>query len=408
MPDTASETASTTRRPRLRWSARLRLTLLYGLLFLLSGAALLAITYFLVARSPVAKDTRVTTKQELGGDPGSPAPGRPTTDIEHLVSRQHEAELRALLTESGIALGGMTGISVALGWVMAGRVLRPVSEMADKARRISEHNLHERLAVTGPADELKGLGDTFDGLLTRLETAFDAQRRFVANASHELRTPLTLQRAMIEVELSDPDADAKSLRALCERVVAAGENQERLIEGLLTLASSQRGLDRKGPVDLAEVTAGVLDERCPDPSHYGLRVETSLDTADTQGDARLVERLVTNLVENALRYTPDGGWIKVSTGIRAGRPTLVVANSGPEIPPDSVPSLFQPFQRLEARVGTPDGHGLGLSIVAAVATAHDAEIDAAPGEEGGLRLSVAFPRGPAGAVDAMLGAERTL
>jgi signal transduction histidine kinase len=409
MPDTASEPArAPARRPRFRWSARLRLTLLYGLLFLLSGAALLAFTYLLVAGSPVAKDTRVTTKRELGGEPGATDVGEATTDIEHLVSAQHEAELRALLTESGIALAVMTGVSVALGWVMAGRVLRPVSEMADKARRISEHNLHERLAVTGPADELKGLGDTFDGLLTRLETAFDAQRRFVANASHELRTPLTLQRAMIEVELSDPDADAKSLRALCERVVAAGENQERLIEGLLTLASSQRGLDRSGPVDLAEVTAGVLDERCPDPPPDGLRVETSLDPADTQGDARLVERLVANLVENALRYTPRDGWIKVSTGTRTGRPTLVVANSGPKIPEDSIPSLFQPFQRLQSRVGTPDGHGLGLSIVAAVANAHGAEIDAAPGEEGGLRLSVAFPRGPAGPVGAMLSAERTL
>ncbi|MGP4087825.1 sensor histidine kinase [Streptomyces sp. KR55] len=395
MPDTASEPARAPGRPTLfRWSARLRLTMLYGLLFLLSGAALLAFTYLLVARSPVAKAAKFTTRQEPGGNPDEPALNRGITDIEYLVSQQHEAELRALLTESGIALGVMTGVSVALGWVMAGRVLRPVSEMADKARRLSEHNLHERLAVTGPADELKGLGDTFDGLLSRLEAAFEAQRRFVANASHELRTPLTLQRATIEVELSDPDADARSLRAVCERVLAAGENQERLIEGLLTLASSQRGLDRRGPVDLAEVTAVVVHERCPDPPGNDLRIETTLDAADTYGDARLVERLVANLIENALRYTPRGGWIKVSTSTRTGRPTLVVANSGPEIPEDRLPALFQPFQRLESRVGTPDGHGLGLSIVAAVATAHGAEIVAAPGEEGGLHLSVVFPRPP--------------
>ncbi|MEC4019819.1 sensor histidine kinase [Streptomyces sp. H27-D2] len=386
MPDTASE-----RRPLVRWSARLRLTLLYGLLFLISGAVLLGFTYILVARSPVSKQTKVTATQDVTGDPSTSNGGEIIPDIEHLVSQQHEAELQALLTESGIALGVMTAVSVALGWLMAGRVLRPVSMMADKARRISERNLHERLAVSGSADELKDLGDTFDGLLARLDAAFDVQKRFVANASHELRTPLTLQRAMIEVELSAPAPDVQSLRAVCERVLAAGESQERLIEALLTLASSERGLQRREPLDLCEVTADVVRERCPDTPANGLRIETALGPAHTYGDAGLVERLATNLIENALRYTHPGGWIRVATGMDTGRPALYVANSGPQIPPDRIPVLFQPFQRLESRVGSPDGHGLGLSIVAAIATAHDARITAVPGREGGLTVTVAFP-----------------
>ncbi|MGW7520724.1 sensor histidine kinase [Streptomyces sp. NPDC054796] len=386
MPATASDRP----RPRLiRWSARLRLTLLYGTLFVLSGAALLAVTYFLVARSPASKGTKIKTYGKQSGL--SDVQPDLKTHLSRVVSEQHEAELRALLTESGIALAVMTAVSVGLGWLVAGRVLRPVSLMADKARRISEQNLHERLAVTGPADELKDLGDTFDGLLARLDTAFEAQKRFVANASHELRTPLTLQRAMIEVELSAPDADAESLRAVCERVLAAGESQERLIEALLTLASSQRGLDRREAFDLAEVVGDVLLDRWQPEREARLKLDSSLSPAYTMGDSRLVERLATNLVENALRYTPEGGWIRVSTGLEADWPVLRVSNSGPKIPHEKIPVLFQPFQRLESRSGSSDGHGLGLSIVAAVATAHGAETSAVSGPEGGLSITVVFP-----------------
>ncbi|WP_225077189.1 HAMP domain-containing sensor histidine kinase [Streptomyces sp. CoT10] len=303
------------------------------------------------------------------------------------AAEQREAMLRQLLTQSAIALGLMSTVSVGLGWLMAGRALRPVRIMADKSRRISERNLHERLAVTGPDDELKDLGDTIDDLLGRLDTAFAAQKRFAANASHELRTPLTLQRAMIEVALADPAADGDSLRRVCERVLAAGEHQERLIEALLMLARSERGLDRREPFDLARVAGRVL--RDGDPRETD--VDTALAPAPASGDPRLMERLAANLVDNALRYNVPGGWVRVVTGTAHGRPFLRVVKSGPEIPPDRIGTLFQPFQRLESRTGNPDGHGLGLSIASAVAAVHDADLAAEPGPRGGLSITVALP-----------------
>ncbi|MFD3523247.1 sensor histidine kinase [Streptomyces sp. NPDC058653] len=365
----------------------------------MSGVALLAITYFLVANGGEARVLLIGN-----GPPDMP---QPDTDmmrrtLKEESHRQRAATMHQLLVKSGFALALMSAVSVALGWLTAGRVLRPVRTMTDKARRISERNLHERLAVTGPADELKDLGDTFDSLLARLDSAFDAQKRFVANASHELRTPLTLQRALIEVALADPAADARSLRTVCERVLAAGEHQERLIEALLTLARSQRGLERRRPTDLAPVVAEVLASAAPG----GARIERSLAPAWTSGDPRLVERLVTNLVDNALRHNVGVGvgdgdgdgdgdgstpWVRVATGMEGGRPVLRVVNSGPVIPADRVEALFQPFQRYASRAGGPDGLGLGLSIVEAVATAHGAGLTAVPGPEGGLDIAVAFP-----------------
>ncbi|MFG3256929.1 sensor histidine kinase [Streptomyces sp. NPDC048172] len=395
MRATASDPApSAAAAPRVwhRWSARMRLTLLYGSLFLVSGMALLGFTYFLVARSPANKATKISARRPGGG--GGEVPGLSDVppdaflgQIEHIATEQHDAALRSLLTQSGIALACMTALSVALGWLVAGRVLRPVRLMADKARSISERNLHERLAVSGPADELKDLGDTFDGLLARLDAAFEAQRRFVANASHELRTPLTLQRATIEVALSEPDPGVRELRDVCRRVLAAGESQERLIEALLTLASGERGLDldRRAPLDLAEVAGEAVR------GEGG--VGTGLARARTHGDAALVGRLAANLVENARRYTPPGGWIHVHTGTVGERAVLHVANSGPPIPAQRIPALFQPFQRLDdAREAVPEGHGLGLSIVAAIARAHGARLHVVPGPEGGLAVTVAFPR----------------
>ncbi|MFD6988219.1 sensor histidine kinase [Streptomyces sp. NPDC059943] len=358
----------------------------------MSGAALLAITYFLVANGSKPRLFLIGS----GPEGGLPMDGEAMRQaMRKHADRQREATLHQLLVQSGVALALMSAVSVALGWLTAGRVLRPVRTMTEKARRISERNLHERLAVTGPADELKDLGDTFDSLLARLDSAFDAQKRFVANASHELRTPLTLQRALIEVALSNPAADARSLRAVCERVLAAGEQQERLIEALLTLARGQRGLERRRPTDLAPVVAEALRIANPEEAE-GVRIERSLAPAWTSGDPRLVERLVTNLVDNALRHNVDAGtgatgWVRVSTGTQGGRPVLRVVNSGPTIPPDRVETLFQPFKRHESRPGGPDGLGLGLSIVAAVATAHGAEVTAVPGPEGGLDIALAFP-----------------
>ncbi|MCL7379813.1 HAMP domain-containing sensor histidine kinase [Streptomyces sp. 35G-GA-8] len=385
MPATASEPAG---RVRIRWSARLRLTLLYGALFFVSGACLLAVTYLLVVQSPASKGTKVTTTNASRDTETQEI----TAEISYVADRERQQAQRTLLTRSGIALGVMTGLSGGLGWLVAGRVLRPVRVMTDRARRISAHNLHERLAMPGPADdELKNLGDTFDELLARLDTAFDAQRRFVANASHELRTPLTLQRTVIEVALNTPDPDVRTLRAVCERALAIGEDQERLIEALLTLASSQSEVFRTEPLDLADIVTGVLDDLAPTrPDNVTL--DSSLAPAPTEGSTPLLERLVTNLLSNAQRYTPDGGWIRVTTASRSGTPTVRVVNSGPVIPREAIGSLYQPFQRLGHRSARADGHGLGLSIVAAIADAHHARIATTQGPEGGLDITIAFPQ----------------
>jgi signal transduction histidine kinase len=259
--------------------------------------------------------------------------------------------------------------------------------MTAATRQISEENLHERLALSGPNDELKELGDTIDGLLARLEAAFDAQRRFVANASHELRTPLTLERAMIEVALADPNADAESLRAVCERVLAAGAEQERVIEALLTLARSQRGLEERRPFDLAAVAEAALADLGPEP-----RVEAMLESAATSGDQRLVERLVVNLLDNAVRHNVRDGWVRVRTRVEGERALLRVENTGPVVPADEVASLVEPFRRAAPeRASHGGGLGLGLSIAAAIASAHDATLELRARPEGGLDVELALP-----------------
>jgi signal transduction histidine kinase len=380
MPATGSE------RP-VRWTVRLRLTLAYGVLFLLSGVALLAVTFALYrTHSGTFLLDRHVTPGTTAVVPDPQAVQEQMTRMREEAEAQRAAVQHELLVQSGVALALMSTVSVALGWLMAGRALRPVRTMTERARRLSERNLHERLAVRGPDDELKELGDTFDGLLSRLDAAFGAQQRFVANASHELRTPLTLQRALIEVALADPAADAGSLRRVCERVLAAGEQQEHLIEALLTLARSQRGVERRTPVDLARLAAGAL----PEPGAGRPRVDAALAPALAAADPRLVERLIANLVGNALRHNVPGGWVHVATATEAGRPVLRVVNSGPVIPPERIGALFQPFQRHESRTGSPEGHGLGLSIVAAVAAAHGAHLTARPGPQGGLDISVGF------------------
>jgi signal transduction histidine kinase len=306
------------------------------------------------------------------------------------IDKLQGAQLSTLLTRSGLALAIMALASIGLGWVMAGRALRPVRTMSSRARGISERNLHERLALEGPDDELKELGDTFDGLLGRLERAFESQRRFVANASHELRTPITLERALVEVALADPNADVDSLRDTCRRVLSASEQQERLIEALLTLARSQRGVESRAPVDLRNVTAEVVRSVPSD----GLRVETDLGAACASGDQAMVERLVANLVENAVHYNKAGGWISAWTGERGGLPTVEVTNAGPVVPPADVDELVKPFYRVgDSRNGNGKGRGLGLglSIVQAIAEAHGAALETEARPEGGLRVAVAFP-----------------
>ena len=379
-----------------RRSIRLRLTLLYGALFLGSGAAMLIITYLIVAHTTSGNGV-VVSYTGTGKLPDVPPYELGQWGKSQIVA-QHAQMMRQLLWVSGLSLIGMALISVLLGWWMAGRALRPVREMTGKARRLSEANLHERLAVTGPDDEIKELGDTFDGLLARLDAAFEAQRRFVANASHELRTPLTFQRAALEVVLADEQADAAQLRRVCERVLAAGEEQERLIEALLTLARSQRGLERRQPVDLAALTERVVAERAPagvarTSKTEPVSVHCVHAASWTAGDARLLERLVGNLVDNAIRHNVPGGWVTVWTGTDRDRDRamLRVANSGPPIPAERIGELVQPFQRLDARTGTRDGLGLGLSIVAAIAGAHGAHLGIEARGDGGLDITLALP-----------------
>ena len=398
-----------------RRTVRLRLTLIYGVLFLVTGAALLGITYVLVANQsgaqsvsfratggpavgvfsvsgqvdklpPPTKNLKVVSQDAPPGTQPSPKALRTLqTRADKALHDQRSHTLATLLELSGVALAAMGLLSILVGWWMAGRVLRPLRTMTTRARRISEDNLHERLALDGPADELKELGDTIDGLLARLESAFEAQRRFVANASHELRTPLTLERAMIEVALRDPSATASDLRAVCERVLVAGEQQERLIEALLTLARSQRGLDRREPVDLARVAGEAL------PSGGSPRVDAALRPAVLLGDRRLVERLVANLVENAARHNVPGGWISVTTSNGGPDAVLRVVNSGPRVAEDEVSGLLEPFRRAgAARATHGEGLGLGLSIAAAVVAAHGAALELRARPEGGLEVEVRF------------------
>ncbi len=297
-----------------------------------------------------------------------------------------------LLTGSAVALGVMAMLSIALGWIVAGRVLRPLRRMTAAAQWISEDNLGERLAVPGPGDELKDLGDTIDGLLDRLEGAFIAQRNFVANASHELRTPLTVTRTLLQMALTDPRPTLATFRTTCEEVLAAGDHQELLIEALLTLARSQRGLNRRELLDLAAITTETLHAREPDAAGRGLAISSSITAAPVLGDARLLERLAANLIDNAIRHNVPHGRLDLQVTTSGSHPTLKITNTGPLIPAGQASRLLQPFQRLSAsRPVGDEGLGLGLSIVAAIAKAHNATLTINPGPHGGLDIAISFP-----------------
>jgi signal transduction histidine kinase len=393
-------------RPEPGWLMRLpprtvtlRLTLLYSGMFLISGAVLLAITYLLVRHS-------TGSLYLLRGDgahaplrlrSGAAPPGAIPTIAQQARTQalhQHAAELHQLLVQSGIALTLMSVTSVALGWLVAGRVLRPLRTITHTTQQISEHNLHQRLALAGPRDELHDLAGTIDGLLERLEAAFAAQKHFVANAAHELRTPLTLLRALLEENLTDPGATIESFRAMSRRLLQIGEDQERLLEALLTLASSERGLDHQEPFDLSVLVDQLLLPPDPDTERLEIRIKASTSPAPTAGDPALAERLIANLIDNAIRHNTPGGHVEVATGTDHAHAWLMVTNTGPRMPADQVERLFEPFQRAAIdRTTRDDGHhGLGLSIVRAIATAHHANLTAEPGPDGGLTIRVSFAR----------------
>jgi signal transduction histidine kinase len=374
-------------------TVRLRLTLLYGVLFLLSGAVLLGVTYLLVAHG--GGTVMMTNHSLIDGREsvttylvGTLPPGSEQSvgqAIQRLGAQQQADMLHQLLVKSGIALAIMSVLAAVLGWLVAGRVLRPVQTMTVRIRRISAHNVHERLSVAGPRDELKGLADTVDGLLARLEAALDSHKRFVANAAHELRTPLTLEHALLEEAVLDPAATADTFRAQFAELMVVSEQQARLLDSLLVLATSERGPDRRESIDLSTAAGDVLKAARPE-----VLVEADLQSAPVTGDPALVERLVANLVDNAVGYNVPGGRVEVVTGATDGRSFLEVTNTGLPVPPEMVDRLLSPFQRLD-RTARDDGHhGLGLSIVQSIASAHEAELTVRARPAGGLVVRVVF------------------
>jgi signal transduction histidine kinase len=352
------------RLPRV--TLRMQLALLYAG-FLTCGAALLLVPILTIHQSiPQGADGRV-----IAGI---------------------QASTNAQVIRSVAILAGLVIASLAAGWLIAGRFLRPLRTITATARRISASNLNQRLAMTGRNDEFKDLGETLDSLFERLEASFESQRHFVANASHELRTPLTAERTLLQVALADPQASTQTLRETCQQVLALGDQQERLIEALLTLASSERGVEQWEPFDLAEVAGQVIAYRHAEAEHRDLRVDATLTTAPATGDPSLAESLVANLVDNAIRHNVPGGRVDVSTTMTDGRAVFRVSNTGPVIPPYELDRLFQPFQQLgHERIRHGDGHGLGLAIVRAIAAAHKATLTATPRPAGGLDLEVSFP-----------------
>ena len=385
---------------------RLRLTLLYGGLFLLSGAVLLTITYLLVAHggSNVAMSMHSTTPsggqsvsiflgETLPADVQLSEAERRVAEAFQEQARQQQAEImHQLLVKSGVALAIMAVISTVLGWLVAGRVLRPLRTMTNTIQLISARNVHERLAVTGPRDELKNLADTVDGLLGRLEAALESHKRFVANAAHELRTPLTLQHALLEEAVIDPDVTVDSFRAQFEELMIVSKQQARLLESLLVLATSERGLDCLESVDLSGLTGDVLRAAEPEARQRDLVVAAEVRPARVTGDPALVESLVANLIGNAMSYNVPDGRVEVATGTEGARSFLSVTNTGPPVPPEMVDLLLSPFERLDRTADDDGHHGLGLSIVQSIAAAHSADLTVRARPEGGLAIRVLFPK----------------
>ena len=356
---------------RMHWrTLRLQLALLYGGAFVALGAALLAVSGLLVRSASVS----VT-----GGSSSQNA----------LTGRQFDVG-------PALVFAGTVLVALALGWLIAGRFLRPLRTITATARDISASNLSRRLSFAGRDDEFTELGETLDDLFARLEASFESQRHFVANASHELRTPLTAERTLLQVALADQDATAETLRSTCRQLLALGDQQERLIEALLTLASSERGVEQWEPFDLAEIAGKAIVDHRQEAERRGIHVDATLTAAPATGDPSLAESLVANLVDNAIRHNRDGGRVEISTTLTDGLATVSVSNTGTLIPPGEVDRLFQPFQRLGTeRTGRASGPGLGLAIVRAIAGVHGATLTANARPEGGLDIEVSFSRQPA-------------
>ncbi|PJF02010.1 two-component sensor histidine kinase [Streptomyces carminius] len=393
------------RSPWLRPTIRIRLTLLYGGMFLIAGMVLLAIIYLLAAQAlrdgsrlpfqilsvriqtsdtvcslPATQDGRSLTPEEL------------TAAVQRCVELQRELALDELLNRSLLALLGLAVAAFAFGYVMAGRVLSPLERITRTAQRVAGSDLHRRIELDGPDDELKELSDTFDQMLDRLDRAFTAQQRFVANASHELRTPLAINRTLLEVQLSDPEASPEVVQ-LGRTLLATNERSEQLVEGLLLLARSENEIVDRRPVDLAEVADRALDQTRGEARAKGVELRGARLPVYVNGNGVLLERVALNLVQNAVRHNvPADGWVSVGTRAQPGQAVLEVENTGPVVPAYEVDNLFEPFRRLRTeRTGSDKGVGLGLSIVRSVVRAHGGTVTAAPREQGGLTVRVTLP-----------------
>jgi signal transduction histidine kinase len=373
-----------------RRTVRLRLTALYGALFLVGGATLLAITYLLVAGLPAP----LPSLGAGGHGPVLASLGPCCESAQAIAHATQAADLHALLIRSGIALVIMAVLSIWLGWLVAGRVLRPLQVITSTTRQISEENLHRRLTLPGPLDELTELGDTIDGLLERLEGAFDAQRNFVANASHELRTPLAMMRTSLDVAEAKSPPVSQDASVLAGKVREGLDQADRLVESFLVLGRAQRGvMTDLTTVSLPQAVSAALHARSADTANMGLAVRVQLDDADVLGSETLLARMVANLVGNAVRHNQPGGFIDVTTESDGCAARLIVENGGPLLNPDQVAQLAQPFKRLgAARTGSADGVGLGLSIVAAIVAAHGGTLDLLAGSRGGLCVRIELPK----------------
>jgi signal transduction histidine kinase len=393
---------------RRLWPRRIRarLAVFYAVLFLLAGVVLLALTYTLAAALLLpgsASPPKLLTPQEralLGLCKPLPASPSLLAKCNHLIDivgagpKARGDALAALRIASAICLGILAIAAAGLGWLASGRALRPVRSITEAARQASELRLGQRLALTGPDDELKQLADTFDVMLERLDAAFTSQKRFVANAAHELRTPLTAMRTAIEVTLSKPTRTPEQLEAMAARVKRSVERAEATVEALLTLATSEIGPTTQEAIDLATAAEDALDATHAAIDRSRIRVDATLEPARTHGDRVLLERLIANLVENAVRHNNPGGWIGLRTIQQADSAVFEIANTGPSVPAELIPTVFEPFARAGQRLNSSDGVGLGLSIASAIARAHNATITARPRPGGGLEMSVTIPANP--------------
>jgi signal transduction histidine kinase len=393
---------------RRLWPQRLRtrLAVFYTVLVLLVGVALLALTYVLAAKlllptsTPLPKHLTAQENALLGLCKPAPTSGPLVTKCAHFLDvigagpKTRGDILAKLQIASAISLGILVFVSIGLGWLVSGRALRPVRAITEAARRASELRLGQRLALTGPDDEFKQLGDTFDLMLERLDVAFTSQKRFVANAAHELRTPLTAMRTAIEVTLSKPTRTPEQLEAMAARVKRSVEQAEATVEALLTLATSEVGPSAQEAIDLATAAEDALDATTRAIGDRHITVDAALEPAIARGDRVLLERMIANLVENAVRHNNQGGWIGIRTSQQADGAMFEIANTGPNILAEQIPSLFEPFTRAKQRLNHTDGVGLGLSIASTIAHAHNTTIVVRARPGGGLEMSVTIPTDP--------------